>query len=458
MGNLGWDSAAGQFTLEFRTEILQAFYQSPGLFEKLGMYLEPEFFENEYLQHIYASLIRFYEKYNKLPKESIVKQEVCQHINKGNPTEADIENLNMFAEQIFHSKLDQETLDYIENSVKNFIKAQAMKQTVLDSLDDLGIAEKHQDFMSKVESVMMMIPEEDDLGVDVYALDEVKERWKARKEGKEIKRLPTGWEEIDKSFQGGVGPGEVLSFFGPANSGKSMYLINVGANMIINKKNVLHISLEMSEEVMCKRYDQRMLGSTYDELKTGNESLIKVKELLKSRIGKLKLKRFPANEVSPQDIGMFIKRIKMVENFEPDVLIIDYGELMRAPSKYYEKRHEIDAVYNALRNLAIETNLPIFTATQMNRDALKRNEDGKIITEQNIAESYGIARILDFAVSINCSPEDTINKRSKLYLVKNRDGEKGITYKMYTDFSRALVKEWDPNIDGDFESRYSGIN
>jgi len=94
----------------------------------------------------------------------------------------------------------------------------------------------------------------------------------------------------------------------------------------------------------------------------------------------------------------------------------------------------------------------------MNRDALKRNEDGKIITEQNIAESYGIARILDFAISINCSPEDTINKRSKLYLVKNRDGEKGITYKMYTDFSRALVKEWDPNIDGDFESRYSGIN
>ena len=87
----------------------------------------------------------------------------------------------MFAEQIFHSKLDQETLDYIENSVKNFIKAQAMKQTVLDSLDDLGIAEKHQDFMSKVESVMMIIPEEDDLGVDVYALDEVKERWKARK-------------------------------------------------------------------------------------------------------------------------------------------------------------------------------------------------------------------------------------------------------------------------------------
>ena len=198
-----------------------------------------------------------------------------------------------------------------------------------------------------------------------------------------------------------------------------MYLINVGANILLQKYNVLHISLEMSEEITTQRYDMRLLGLTKDDLKTDfNTSTKKLKELLSNHIGKLTVKRFPSSTVTATDISTYMKRLENIKGFVPDVLVIDYADIMRSSNKYNDRRFELDMIYQELRNIGVEFNIPVITATQLNRSALSKLESGGILTEEFIAESYGIARILDCGVTINATPVDNANNTSVIYVCK----------------------------------------
>ena len=115
---------------------------------------------------------------------------------------------------------------------------------------------------------------------------------------------------------------------------------------------------------------------------------------------------------------------------------------MRSLNKYNDKRFELDAIYQQLRNLGIEFNIPVITATQLNRSAIEKLESGGILTEEFIAESYGIARIVDCGVTINATPADNANNNSIIYVFKNRDGEAGEQFRMFVDFSKATIREW----------------
>ena len=166
-------------------------------------------------------------------------------------------------------------------------------------------------------------------------------------------------------------------------------------------------------------------------------------ERLKNKIGKLWVKQFPSDITTPSDIGLYMNRLASTKDFVPDVLIIDYADIMSSPSKYKEKRHELGSIYRAVRNLGVEYKIPVCTATQMNRGSLTKLEAGKLLDESDIAESYDIMRILDTAVSINSSIDDRHNNRAILYVVKNRDGDIGQKVKFYIDWAKAFAKEWE---------------
>ena len=140
--------------------------------------------------------------------------------------------------------------------------------------------------------------------------------------------------------------------------------------------------------------------------------------------------------------SLYLKRLENTKEIKTDALIVDYADIMKSLNKYYEFRHEVEAIYQQLRNVAIEFNIPVITGTQLNRGALGKLQEGKTLTEEDIAEAYGVARIVDGGVMINATAMDNANNTSSLYVFKNRDGEAGQKLKMYVDFSKALVKPW----------------
>lgn len=429
----GWNPETFSFSPEFQKQVITAMVQEPKIFEHLGILTSPDNFEIREYGEIFKGMQKFFNDYRGLP----TKEVLYDLVDKTYKSETLKETIN----EIYDTeRIASSTLKYIEENVRNFISCQAIKRAVIDSLDDLGDIKKHLNVKDRIEKALTIGASLDDFGVDVYNDDEILNRWMRRRQDSEIKRISAGWSKFDQIF-GGYGVGELFTYMGPAHSGKSMYLVNAGANILLQKKNVLHISLEMSEEITTQRYDMRLLGLNKDELKTPKAN-VKIKELLENHIGKLVVKRYPSGLASAADISAFIKRLENVKKFVPDVLIVDYADIMRSLNKYNDKRFELDAIYQQLRNLGIEFNIPVITATQLNRSAIEKLESGGILTEEFIAESYGIARIVDCGVTINATPADNANNNSIIYVFKNRDGEAGEQFRMFVDFSKATIREW----------------
>ena len=435
----GWEQAAFGFTPEFQKQILATIIQEPKVFERIGVYIDPNNFEVDLFSNIFGCLQSFYKKYKGVPNYDECTELVNSYYSSNNIPKDDIVDETL-KELYNHKRISGSSIEYTTNKVKDFISCQALKKAIYESIDDLGDVKNHLNVKKRIEEALNVCANLDDLGINAYSKDEILKRWRKRSEHVEIKRISTGWTEFDKIF-GGYGSGELFTFLGPANAGKSMYLVNAGANILLQKKNVAHFSLEMSEEVTVQRYDMRLLGLTQEELLTNTASL-RIKELLSKQIGQLRIKRFPATTVTAMDITSYLKRLEATDNFVADAVIIDYADIMRSSSRYNEKRYELDLIYQEIRNLAIEFDVPVITATQLNRAALEKLEEGKILTEENIAESYGIARVIDNGVTINATPLDNANHSSVIYVCKNRNGAAGGSMRMYVDFGKALVREW----------------
>lgn len=429
-----WDIEHFSFTLDFQRQILVTLLQNKGIFDRLGYYISYKYFENKDLARIYKNIMEFHEKYKGFPNS----ESLIQFITKNHTVQTELEEV---INDLYSAKtVSKENVDFVENTLSDFIQCQCLKKAIVDSLDDLGDVEKHFDIKERIEDALNVANKLEDLGTDAYNREKVIERIRDRIDNVDIVRLPFMWDEMDKAF-GGLGIGEIFSFIGPAHSGKSMFLVNVGANLLLQEKNVLHISLEMSEKITIQRYDMSLLGLNKTELKT-TVIVDRIKERIKDKIGRLWVKQFPSDVTTPFEVGKFMDRLASTADFVPDCLIIDYADIMSSPSKYHEKRHELGAIYRALRNLGVEYKIPVCTATQMNRGSLSKLESGRLLDESDIAESYDIMRILDTAVSINSSVEDRHNNRAILYVVKNRDGDIGQKIKFYIDWSKAYAKEW----------------
>lgn len=446
MANIsGWNPDTFSFSPEFQKQIIAAMIQEPKIFERLGILTDYRSFDLQEYSEIFKGIQDFYEEYRGMPTKEALKDLLSTRYHS--------ETLDETLNEIFnHKRIATSTLEYIEDNIRNFISCQALKRAVCESIDDLGDPKKHPNVKDRIEKALTIGASLDDFGIDAYNDEEILNRWQRRKDKQEIPRISTGWEKFDQIF-GGFGIGEVFTFTGPAHSGKSMYLINVGANVLLQKKNVLHISLEMSQEITAQRYDMRLLGLTKEELNS-KKAVERLKEILSNHLGRLIIKRYPSDTVTATDIATFIKRLEMVKDFVPDIVIIDYADIMRSTHHYSDRRFELDSIYNQVRNLGIEFKVPIVTATQLNRSALERLESGKILTESNIAESYGIARIVDAGVTINSTPVDSsLHHISTIYVFKNRDGESGESWKMYVDFSRALVREYSAPLISDITNK-----
>lgn len=430
-----WDVEHFSFTLEFQRRILITILQNKEIFNRLGLYIDYRYFENKDFSRIYKNILEFHEKYKGFPDSN----SLIEHINIKSGINPELKET---IEELYSARrISKENVDFIENSLSNFIQSQALKKAIIDSLDDLGDVEKHEAIKERIEEALTIAAKIEDLGIDAYSKESIIERIRDRKNDTDIPRIPFHWSNMDKVF-GGLGIGEIFSFIGPAHSGKSMFLVNVGVNLLLQQKNVLHVTLEMSEKITIQRYDMSLLGLTKPELKS-SLAVENLKQRLKEHLGKLWVKQFPSDVTSPADIARFMNRLASVKDFVPDILIIDYADIMSSPSKYKEKRHELGAIYRGLRNLGVEYKIPVCTATQMNRGSLIKLEQGKLLDESDIAESYDIMRILDNGVSINSSVEDRHGNRAILYVVKNRDGDIGQKIKFFVDWSKAYAKEWE---------------
>ena len=140
-----------------------------------------------------------------------------------------------------------------------------------------------------------------------------------------------------------------------------------GSNAMRNGKNVLHYTFELTESAVGIRYDSNLCNIPSSDVRDNKE---RVQQFYKDNedLGRLIIKEYPTGAASVTTIRNHIEKLAL-RNFKPSIILIDYADIMRSSRKYDSLRHELKLIYEELRNLAMDMNIPIWTASQANRDS-----------------------------------------------------------------------------------------
>ena len=231
--------------------------------------------------------------------------------------------------------------------------------------------------------------------------------------------VSTPWDVVNDIMDGGLGAGELGVIVAPAGIGKSWTLQSLGAGVLQKKGVVVHYTLELNENYVGLRYDSIFSGVTTANIKFHKEE---VQTKIEKLGGKLLIKYFPTKAASVQTLGAHLKQIEL-NGIKPSVVLVDYADILMPTGNFREKRHAIGNIYEDLRGLAGELEIPIWTASQANRSALEED----VIGADKVAEDYSKVMTADFVMSMSRKVEDKIANTGRFHVIKNRFGIDGIT-------------------------------
>jgi replicative DNA helicase len=234
--------------------------------------------------------------------------------------------------------------------------------------------------------------------------------------------INTKWEVIDGLMDGGLGPGELGIITACAGSGKSWVLCKLGAEAMKQGKNVIHFTLELNENYVGLRYDACFTGIDFQNIRN---NISVVREKIAQVPGKLIIKYFPIKTVSAHSLKAHCERLAMLGT-KVDMIIVDYADILRPinSDRNSNSYQEAGGIYEELRAVAGELQVPIWSASQSNRAAMEED----IIQANNISDSYRKIMTADFVMSLSRKVNDKVSNTARFHIIKNRFGPDGLTF------------------------------
>jgi len=213
-----------------------------------------------------------------------------------------------------------------------------------------------------------------------------------------------------------------------------MILVHLGSQALKLGKKVVHYTLELGDTVVGLRYDSCLSKvALMDILEPGSKEI--VKERIKDIAGELIIKEYPTKSASTKSIKNHLEKLKK-QNILPDVVIVDYADLLRPISTSAEKRHELESIYEELRGMATEFNCAFITASQTNRGGL----NAEVITMESISEAFNKCFVADFIFSLSRTPQDKQANSGRIFIAKNRNGPDGLVFHAAVDWSTVSIE------------------
>jgi replicative DNA helicase len=397
-----------KFGNEFQVKCIAGLVSDRPFIERLADIVEADFFENEAHRWIVKESISYFHEYRDLPSLNVFKVRLETITNEA--LKASIVN----SLKLVYQKMNDGDLKFIKEQFLEFCKNQKLKNAIMDAADLLATGE-YEKIKSKVDEALKAGMERN-LG---HSYEEDVEKRMTVMARNSIK---TNWEVIDGLMDGGLGPGELGIITACAGSGKSWVLSKLGAEAMKQGKNVLHFTLELNENYVGLRYDSCFTGIDFQNIRNNVEV---VKQKINEVPGKLKIKYFPIKTVSAHSLKSHCERIHTLGT-KIDMIIVDYADILRPihSDRNSNSYQEAGGIYEELRSIAGELQVPIWSASQSNRAAM----DEDIIQANNIADSYRKIMTADFVMSLSRKVTDKVNNTARFHIIKNRFGPDGLTF------------------------------
>jgi replicative DNA helicase len=406
----------------FQIKVITALLVDKSFLQQISDMLQAKYFESDANNWIVTTIQEYFEEYKSSPTLEVMKVKMEK-----------IDNDVLKTQIVQHLKdawkfTEANDLEYIKDQALDFCKNQEIKRAILSSVELLKSG-RYDEIKTNIDNAMKAGADKD-IGHDY--MTQMEERYT------EAVRFvqETPWDVINELLDGGLGKGELGVMVAPAGIGKSWALMNIGANAVKKGKTVLHYTLELNEAYVGLRYDSVITGIANQNLKHYQDD---IKEQLEKLDGELIIKHYPTKTVSVMGIRAHVEKCIMQDK-KPDVIIVDYADLIRGHGQ--EKRHELEGIYEDLRGMAGEYEIPVWTASQANRSALEED----VIDASKVSESYGKVMVADFVLSLSRKVQDKLAGTGRWHVIKNRFGPDGITlpskmntsngqFNIYTDTS-----------------------
>jgi replicative DNA helicase len=409
-------SSIDEYGPSFQMKVISSLLTHKEFLQNINDVLSDEYFSNPAHKWVINEILKYYEKFHTTISMDILKVEMKK---------LDNEVLKVSVKEQLREayKADIDDLAYVQEEFSTFCKNQQLKKALLNSVDLL----KAGDY----DSIKYMIESAMKAGQDKNIGHEYKRDTESRYREDHRKIVPTPWPEINELVQGGLGNGDLGLIFGNPGGGKSWTLVALGGFAVQMGYNVIHYTLELSEAYTGRRYDAFFTGTPVDQLEKHKEH---VETLTADLPGELIIREFPMGKTTINTIEAHINKVKDL-GIEPDLIIIDYIDLLSTRKRNVDRKGEIDDIYTSTKGLARELNIPIWSVSQVNRAGAKDD----IIEGDKAAGSYDKMMITDLSMSLSRKKEDKVNGTGRLHVMKNRYGMDGLTFQVEVNTSNGHI-------------------
>lgn len=401
----------------YQSKVVASLISDTKFLEQVTEITKPAFFESQANQWIVGELQSYFSEYHSSPTMEVFKIKI-----------GDIEDKllkQMVVEQLkcVYLQIGADDLPYVKKEYLTFSKNQRVKDALLKSVDLLkaGNYDKIIDTMMAASKVGL----ENDLGLDYV------DNFESIIEDVKRNSISTGWDVVDELMDGGLGPGELGVVMAPSGIGKSWFLSKIACSAIQMGMNVLHYTLELSENYVGQRYTTILTGIQTTEHKERKDEIIRK---IKQTPGRVRIKYYPPQFATSKTLSAHIEKLR-ASGFNPNLIIIDYADLLKSSNSRDGLYAELGGIYEELRGLSGEAGIPIWTATQTNRAAI----DHEVIQADSVGDSYKKVQTADFIMSVSRKTKDKLSNTGRIHIVKNRFGPDGMTFPAKIDTFHGIM-------------------
>ena len=405
--------------------------------KKVLPFIKKDYFDGREEKIIFEEITNFVDKYKKIPTGHALEIEVGE---RKDLTETEYKKIVDIIQTLSPTDVD---FDWLVDTTEKFCKDKAIYNAIVEGISIIDGKDKNKtpDSIPSILTDALAVCFDNAVGHDYLADSESRYEFYHKVE----ERIPFDLDFFNKITKGGLPPKTLNIALAGTGVGKSLFMCHMAANCLSQGKNVLYITLEMAEERIAERIDANLMNISLEDLHELPKKMFddKIASIVKQTSGKLIVKEYPTASANSNHFRGLIKELAIKKSFKPDIVFVDYLNIC-ASSRFkgganINSYTLVKSIAEELRGLAVETNVPIMSATQTTRSGFVSSDIGL----EDTSESFGLPATADLMFALISTEElDDLNQIAVKQL-KNRYNDPTVNKRFVLGIDRAKMRLYD---------------
>jgi len=405
--------------------------------KKVLPFIKKDYFDGREEKIIFEEITNFVDKYKKIPTGHALEIEVGE---RKDLTETEYKKIVDIIQTLSPTDVD---FDWLVDTTEKFCKDKAIYNAIVEGISIIDGKDKNKtpDSIPSILTDALAVCFDNAVGHDYLADSESRYEFYHKVE----ERIPFDLDFFNKITKGGLPPKTLNIALAGTGVGKSLFMCHMAANCLSQGKSVLYITLEMAEERIAERIDANLMNISLEDLHELPKKMFddKIASIVKQTSGKLIVKEYPTASANSNHFRGLIKELAIKKSFKPDIVFVDYLNIC-ASSRFkgganINSYTLVKSIAEELRGLAVETNVPIMSATQTTRSGFVSSDIGL----EDTSESFGLPATADLMFALISTEElDDLNQIAVKQL-KNRYNDPTVNKRFVLGIDRAKMRLYD---------------